>query len=91
MYERWGATEKAAMLREKCATLAPYDSLRSDTKPRSKVIFVQLISEWSAYVIVQKSTTVSSIDLDVIVQASQTISNEVCTIPPQFCSCSFFF
>ena len=38
MYERWGATEKAALLRERCATLAPYGALKNN-KPRSKVIF----------------------------------------------------
>ena len=38
VYERWGATEKAALLRRKCAMLAPYDSVRYDEKPRRKVI-----------------------------------------------------
>ena len=82
VYERWGATEKVALLREKCTTLAPYDSLRYDEKPRRKVTSAPpMLSDSIAHVVLQKTSTVSSIDLDVIVQASQTISNEVCSGP----------
>jgi hypothetical protein len=39
VYERWGASAKAALLRQKCANIAPYESSSVINKPRRKVNF----------------------------------------------------